>query len=108
MSREELLKHHIYVPEVVDDRIKAHLLIGDQVLVWGSNKNYIMRRVLYKLCMVNPTAQKSNFMQFYLCEDEDLKHICLFEGHIFSPKYVMYDLFLTREDVNIIENMFYD
>lgn len=29
MSREELLEHHIYVPDVVDDRIKAHLLMGD-------------------------------------------------------------------------------
>lgn len=36
MTRKEFLEHGIYVPKVVDDRIKAHLLLGNKVLVWGN------------------------------------------------------------------------
>ena len=33
MTREELLESHIYCPEVIDDRIKAYLKLGFDVLL---------------------------------------------------------------------------
>ena len=108
MSREELLEHHIYVPDVVNDRIKAHLLMRDSVLVWGSNVGDTLGRSLRKLSLCDTTHSKSHFMQLYLCVDGDLKDVCEYEDSIISTNYVMWNLFLTREDVENIKNMFYD
>ena len=49
MSREELLEHRIYVPDVVDDRIKAHLLMGNVVLCYvhfGDSKKLMCLRLI--------------------------------------------------------------
>ena len=107
MSREELLEHHIYVPNVVDDRIKAHLLMGDSVLVWGSHVNYIGRS-LRRIMLCDTPYPKSDVMQLYLCVDGDLEDVCEYEDDIVSTNYVMWDLLLNREDVENIKDMFYD
>lgn len=107
MSREELLEHHIYVPDVVDDRIKAHLLMGDSVLVWEGNINHTGRS-LRKLVLCNTTYSKSDFLRFFLCVDEDLENVYEYEDGIVSTHYVMWDLLLNREDVENIRDMFYD
>ena len=107
MTKEELLEHHIYVPDVVDDRIKAHLLMGDSVLVWADNKYYI-GKCLRKITLCNTPYSKSDFMRFYLCVDGDLEGVCEYEEDIISTNYVMLDLLLNREDVENIKNMFYD
>lgn len=108
MSREELLEHHIYVPDVVDDRIKAHLLMGDSVLVWGDSVHNSLVKSLYKLHFCDAAFSKFHFMQFCLCLDEDLEDICKYEGSIISTNYVMWDLLLNREDIENIKDMFYD
>ena len=108
MSREELLEHHIYVPDVVDDRIKAHLLMGDSVLVWGSHVHYKLGKGLRKLSLCDTTHSKSHFMQFRLCIDGDLEDVCEYGDSIISTNYVMWDLLLNREDIENIKNMFYD
>ena len=107
MSREELLEHHIYVPDIVDDRIKAHLLMGDSVLVWEGNINH-RGRSLRKLVLCATTYPKSDFLRFHLCVDEDLEDLCEYEDSIISRNYVMWDLLLNREDVENIKDMFYD
>lgn len=107
MSKEELLEHHIYVPDVVDDRIKAHLLMGDSVLVWAGHKDHIGKS-LRKLILCDTPYSKSHFMQLYLCVDGDLKDVCEYEDDIVSTNYVMWDLPLNREDVENIKDMFYD
>lgn len=107
MSREELLEHHIYVPDVVDDRIKAHLLMGDSVLVWGRHINH-SNKSLRKVMLGNILQPKLNFMRFSLCVNEDLEDVCEYEDGIISTNYVMWDLVLNRENVENIKNMFYD
>lgn len=109
MSKEELLEHHIYVPDVVDDRIKAHLLMGDSVLVWAGHKDHFGRSLLQISLNNNPFIDlPESFMQFSLCVDEDLEDICEYEDSIISTNYVMWDLLLNREDVENIKDMFYD
>lgn len=108
MSKEELLEHHIYVPDVVDDRIKVHLLMGDSVLVWAGNVHHKLGEGLRKLSLCDTTHSKFHFMQFHLCVDEDLEDICEYENDIISTNYVMWNLLLNREDVENIKNMFYD
>lgn len=107
MSKEELLEYHIYVPDVVDDRIKAHLLMGDSVLVWAGHKNHIGKS-LRKIMLCNTPYPKSDFMRFALCVDEDFEDLHEYEDSIISTNYVMWDLLLNREDVENIKNMFYD
>lgn len=53
MTREELLESHIYCPEVIDDRIKAYLKLGFDVLlstdaVLASLEHIILFRMLPK------------------------------------------------------------
>ena len=108
MSREELLEHHIYVPDVVDDRIKAHLLMKNSVLVWGDSVHNTLGKSLYKLRFCATACSKSRFMQFCLCVDEDLENVYEYEDNIVSTNYVMWDLLLNREDVENIKDMFYD
>ena len=107
MSREELLEHHIYVPDVVDDKIKAHLLLGDSVLVWASNMHCIDKS-LRLLTLSNTPYFKSNFMRLSLCVNEDFEYLHEYKNSIISTKHVMWNLFLNREDVENIKNMFYD
>lgn len=108
MSREELLEHHIYVPDVVDDRIKAHLLLGDSVLVWGDSVYHTLGKSLRKLRFCDVACSKLRFMQFCLCVDEDFENLYEHEDSVVSTNYVMWDLLLNREDVENIKNMFYD
>ena len=108
MSREELLEHHIYVPDVVDDRIKARLLMGDSVLVWYSAIYNAPEKSLRKLKLCDTTFSKSPFMHLYLCADEDLKDFYVYENSVISTHYVGWDLLLSREDVENIKDMFYD
>lgn len=107
MSKEELLEHHIYVPDVVDDRIKAHLLMGNSVLVWGRYVKYT-GRCLRRIMLCNTSCLKSDPIRFRLCVDEDLEDIYEHETGIISENYVMWDLLLNREDVENIKDMFYD
>lgn len=108
MSKEELLEHHIYVPNVVDDRIKAHLLMGDSVLVWCNGIYNTPEKSLRKLKLCDTAYSKSHFIHLYLCLDEDLKDFCVYENSVISTHYVLWNLLLSREDVENIKDMFYD
>ena len=107
ISREELLEHHIYVPDVVDDRIKAHLLMGNSVLAWAGNIHHIGKS-LRMLTLSNTLYSKSDFMRLSLCVDEDLEDLHEYENSIISTHYVIWNLLLSREDVENIKDMFYD
>lgn len=108
MSKEELLEHHIYVPDVVDDRIKAHLLMGDSVLVWCNGIYNTLEKSLRKLKLCDAAYSKSPFMQLHLCVDEDFEYFYEYDNSIISTHYVVWDLLLSREDVENIKDMFYD
>jgi hypothetical protein len=69
MSKEELLEHHIYVPDVVDDRIKAHLLLGDSVLMWGESYDIEFGKVytLVETILDPRSGLKNSLYKKYKC-----------------------------------------
>ena len=81
--------------------------MGDSVLAWASNKNY-SGEGLQRIWLCNTPYPKSDFIRFRLCVDKDLEDIYEYEDNIVSTNYVMWDLLLTREDVENIKDMFYD
>ena len=88
MSREELLEHHIYVPDVVDDRIKAHLLMGDHVLMWGESYNIKFGKVytLVETSLDSKGGLKNSLYKAYkYVSDEELKPL------IWEMPYGLYD-----------------
>lgn len=89
MSREELLEHHIYVPDVVDDRIKAHLLLGNHVLIWGESHNVKFGKVytLVEVSLALKSGLKNSLYKTYKCVlDEELKPL------MWEDPYGLYDL----------------
>lgn len=89
MSREELLEHHIYVPDVVDDRIKAHLLMGDHVLMWGESYDIEFGKVytLVETSLASKGGLKNSLYKAYKCVlNEELEPL------IWETPYGLYDM----------------
>ena len=89
MSREELLEHHIYVPDVVDDRIKVHLLMGDHVLMWGESYDIEFGKVynLVEISLASKGGLKSGLYKKYKrVLDEEL------ESLMWETPYGLYDI----------------
>ena len=88
MSREELLEHHIYVPDVVDDRIKARLLLGNHVLMWGESYDIEFGKVytLVEISLTSKRGLKSVLYKKYRCVlDEELEFL------MWEDSYGLYD-----------------
>lgn len=89
MSREELLEHHIYVPDVVDDRIKAHLLLGNHVLVWSESYDIKFGKVytLVEVSLALKSGLKNSLYKAYKCVlNEELAPLT------YETPYGLYDL----------------
>lgn len=89
MSREELLEHHIYVPDVVDDRIKAHLLLGDSVLMWGESYDIEFGKVytFVEITLAPKSGLKHSLYKAYKCVlDEELETLT------WETPYGLYDI----------------
>ena len=109
MTKEDLLELGIYVPEIIDDRISTYLLLGFDILVWGSfyqsdKSPLILRRL--RLSENDPIILHSN-LKFKLCRPSNYAELIPFGSGILSPRIVMTILHINRNDINnIIEYIF--
>lgn len=106
MTRKEFLERGIYVPKVIDDRIKVHLLLGNKVLVWG-NMDKDDYQCLKLLQMEDLSwSDSDNYSNFRLCTKTDLDTFTVFEGQVVSAIYWMVPHNIPRNTIDNIDEMF--
>lgn len=62
MTKQDLIENNIFLPEVIDDQIKARFLLGDWILLSNSSG----RLFLLKISMDPIFKTKSNILNFKL------------------------------------------
>ena len=62
MTKQDLIENNIFLPEVIDDQIKARFLLGDCILL----SNFGARLFLLKMCNDSRFKTKSNILSFKL------------------------------------------
>lgn len=112
MSREELLEYHIYVPDVVDDRIKAHLLMGDSVLMWGESYDIKFGKVytLVETTLSSKGGLKNSLYKAYKCVlDEELESLIWETPYLYDLKSRVIRIFpLCYEELDKFITKIYD
>ena len=62
MTKEDLIENNIFLPEVIDDQIKARFLLGDWILLSNSSGRFF----LLKMCNDSRFKTESNILSFKL------------------------------------------
>lgn len=66
MTKQDLIENNIFLPEVIDDQIKARFLLGDWILLL----NFEGRFFLLKMCNDSRFKSESNILSFRLLGSE--------------------------------------
>lgn len=62
MTKQDLIENNIFLPEVIDDQIKARFLLGDWILLSDSTGGFF----LLKMCNDSRFKSESNVLNFKL------------------------------------------
>ena len=62
MTKQDLIENNIFLPEVIDDQIKARFLLGDWILLSNSEGRFF----LLKMCNDSKFKTESNVLGFKL------------------------------------------
>lgn len=62
MTKQDLIENNIFLPEVIDDQIKARFLLGDWILLSNSSGRFF----LLKMCNDSRFKTESNILSFKL------------------------------------------
>ena len=62
MTKQDLIENNIFLPEVINDQIKARFLLGDWILLSNSSGRFF----LLKMCNDSRFKTESNILSFRL------------------------------------------
>lgn len=97
MTKQDLIENNIFLPEAIDDQIKARFLLGDWILLSNSSGRFFLLKMTNDLLF----KSESNILDFRLLESREWSKLKRKDYSIKGTNYVRQIWFRNRPTTSI-------